>query len=402
MKSKAALWTCCVHVLLSAALIEAQAPSPPAASAVTQFDGTFRASSAKGVEEAYLEKLFRSSHAANLVKLQNGDLLCFWFSGTHEGESNVAIVMSRLPKGSHQWGKTVEIDHQEGKSFQNPVAFQAPGGRLWLLHTSQPAGQGQINAEVLYLTSDDAGQTWTAPQPLFTQPGSFIRHPPILIGKKVWLLPMYYTPSRNITDGAESHYSAVKLTSDGGKSWKECKIPQSNGLVQQSVVRLATGHFLGFFRSRYADFIYQSTSDNGCDWTVPTPTHLPNNNSSIQLAMLRDGSLVIAFDNNSSGVTRDKTGVSARKPLSIALSQDGGETWPWVRDIETGNPAGQQKKVQDWTHEEYSYPSLLQDANGKINVAYTYSREAIKVVRFDEEWIKQGNTEGKFKGDSPR
>jgi predicted neuraminidase len=310
--------------------------------------------------------------------------------------------MSRLPKGSHQWGKTVEIDHQEGKSFQNPVAFQAPGGRLWLLHTSQPAGQGQINAEVLYLTSDDAGQTWTAPQPLFTQPGSFIRHPPILIGKKVWLLPMYYTPSRNITDGAESHYSAVKLTSDGGKSWKECKIPQSNGLVQQSVVRLATGHFLGFFRSRYADFIYQSTSDNGCDWTVPTPTHLPNNNSSIQLAMLRDGSLVIAFDNNSSGVTRDKTGVSARKPLSIALSQDGGETWPWVRDIETGNPAGQQKKVQDWTHEEYSYPSLLQDANGKINVAYTYSREAIKVVRFDEEWIKQGNTEGKFKGDSPR
>jgi predicted neuraminidase len=118
--------------------------------------------------------------------------------------------------------------------------------------------------------------------------------------------------------------------------------------------------------------------------------------------MLRDGSLVIAFDNNSSGVTRDKTGVSARKPLSIALSQDGGETWPWVRDIETGNPAGQQKKVQDWTHEEYSYPSLLQDANGKINVAYTYSREAIKVVRFDEEWIKQGNTEGKFKGDSPR
>ncbi len=403
MKSKATRWTYCMCVLLSAVLIEGQATSSaPAGSPVTQFDGTFRASSAHGVEEAYLEKLFRSSHAANLVKLDNGDLLCFWFSGTREGESNVAIVMSRLPKGSEQWSKTVELDHQEGRSFQNPVAFQAPGGRLWLLHTSQAAGQGQINAEVLYLTSDDAGQTWTTPRPLFTQPGSFIRHPPILIAQKVWLLPMYYTPSPNITDGAESHYSAVKLTSDGGKGWKECKIPQSNGLVQQSIVSLVTGHFLGFFRSRYADFIYQSTSDNGCDWTVPTPTHLPNSNSSIQLAMLRDRSLVIAFNNNSSGVTRDKTGVSARKPLSIALSQDGGKTWPWVRDIETGNPAGQQKKVQDWTHEEYSYPSVLQDATGKINVAYTYNREAIKVVRFDEEWIKQGNTEGKFKGDSPR
>src|ERR1035438_5859676 len=117
--------------------------------------------------------------------------------------------------------------------------------------------------------------------------------------------------------------------------------------------------------------------------------------------MLRDGSLVIAFDNNSSGVTRGQTSVSARKPLSIALSQDGGETWPWVRDIETG-PASPQKKVEDWTREEYSYPSLLQDINGKINVVYSYCREAIKVVRFDEEWIKQGNTVGKFKGDSPK
>ncbi len=399
MKSKAAHWTCCMCVLLSGALIQAQAISPsPADGAVTQFDGTFRPSRTKGVEEAYLERLIRSSHAANLVKLQDGDLLCLWFSGSREGESNVAIVMSRLSKGSKQWSKPVQIDHQEGRSFQNPVAFQASGGRLWLLHTSQPAGQGQINAEVLYLTSDDAGQTWTAPRPLFTQPGSFIRHPPILISKRVWLLPMYYTPSRNITDGAESHYSAIKLTRNGGKSWKECKIPQSNGLVQPSVLRLANGRFLGFFRSRYADFIYRSASENGCDWTVPVPTHLPNNNSSIQSAMLRDGSLVIAFDNNSSGVTRDKTSVSARKPLSTALSQDGGETWPWVRDIETGS-TGQQKKSEGWTHEEYSYPSLLQDVNGRVYIAYSYNREAIKVVRFDEEWIKQGNTQGKFTGD---
>jgi len=110
----------------------------------------------------------------------------------------------------------------------------------------------------------------------------------------------------------------VKITSDGGKTWKECKVPKSNGLVQQSVVRLATGHFLGFFRSRYADFIYKNTSEDGCEWTVPTPTYLPNNNSSIQLAMLQDGSLVIAFNNSSAAVNRNKTGTSVRKPLSIA------------------------------------------------------------------------------------
>jgi len=405
VKSKAGRWICCVCAVFSISLLEAQRTSPlPAVDTVTQFDGRFRTSSTKGVEEAYLEKLFQSSHAANLVQLHNGDLLCFWFSGTREGESNVAIVMSRLPKGSEQWGKTVEIDHQEGRSFQNPVAFQVADGRLWLLHTSQPAGQGQANAEVLYLTSDDAGQTWTNPRPLFTQPGSFIRHPPVLISANNWLLPMYYTPSRSTTDGAESHYSAVKITSDAGKSWSECRIPQANGLVQQSIVRLTTGRFVGFFRSRYADFIYKNTSEDGCEWTVPIPTHLPNNNSSIQSAMLKDGFLVIAFNNSSAGITRDKTGSSLRKPLSIALSQDSGETWPWIRDIETGSSAGQPSGTHNdkGAHDEYSYPSLLQDANGKIVVAYTYRRETIKVVRFDEGWIKQNNTVGKFKGDSQR
>ncbi|MGA8149549.1 MAG: sialidase family protein [Terriglobales bacterium] len=396
MESKLVSPTCFAYVLFCGAIAAAQTTAPtPTAEAAPAFDGTFRPSDTKGVEEAYLETLFRSSHAANLVKLRNGDLLCFWFSGTREGDSNVAIVMSRLTKGSERWSKTTEIDHQDGRSFQNPVAFQTSKGSLWLLHTSQPAGQWQANAEVLYLTSKDAGRTWTTPHPLFTQPGSFIRHPPVLISTNDWLLPMYYTPGHSITDGAESNYSAVKMTSDGGKDWKECKVPQSNGLVQQSVVRLANGHFLGFFRSRYADFIYKNSSKNGCEWTAPTPTRLPNNNSSIQAAMLDDGSLVLAFNNSSAHVTRDKTGASARKPLSIALSRDGGENWPWVRDIETGSPSGHDGAA----HEEYSYPSLLQDANGKINVAYTYRRETIKVVRFDEEWIKQGKTEGKFKGD---
>jgi predicted neuraminidase len=311
--------------------------------------------------------------------------------------------MSRLARGSQRWTRTVEIDHQTGRSFQNPVAFQIGSGRIGLLHTSQPAGQGQINAEILYLTSDDDGRTWTAPRPLFRQPGSFTRDPPVLLNEKSWLVPMYYTPSRSITDGAESHYSAVQVTSDGGKNWKECKVPQSNGIVQPSVVNLTLGRFLALFRSRYADFIYQSTSHDGCDWTVPTATRLPNNNSSIQMARLRNGSLVLAFNNSSVGV-RDKPATSARKPLSIALSRDNGASWPWVRDIETGNPSSLEidSRGKQKVHEEFSYPSVLEDAQGKINVAYSYNRKTIKVVRFEEEWITQGHTQGKFKGDSVR
>ncbi|MGA9041397.1 MAG: sialidase family protein [Terriglobales bacterium] len=376
-------------------------PTTPRHEAATSYDGKFRKSALKGVQEAYLPSLFPSSHAANLVKLQNDDILCFWFSGIHEGLSNVAIVESRLPKGSKQWTQTVEVDQQEGRSFQNPVPFQAPDGRLWLLHTSQPAGQWQTNAEVVYLTSDDNGKVWKGPMPLFTKPGGFVRQPLVPISAERWLLPMYYTPSRSITDGAESNYSAVQVTNDGGRTWKECEVPQSNGLVQQSIVKLSNGHFIGFFRSRYADFIYSDTSDDGCTWTVPVSTRLPNNNSSIQVASLKDGSLVMAFNNIRAVGTKGKPQAGPRKPLSVALSEDGGSTWPWVRDIEAGHSSPEEPDRREDTRkgEEFSYPSILQDRDGNIDVAFSYLRKTIKVVRFDKSWIKGGNTVGIFKGD---
>jgi len=358
----------------------------PETEAHSQFDGSFRPSGIQGMDEAYLPALFRSSHAANLLILKNADILCFWFSGAGEGHTN-GISMSRLSRGSERWSTPIEVAHQDVRSLQNPVAFEEGSGRIWLLHTSQVAGQWQTNATVEYLTSDDNGRTWSKEKTLFDKPGSFTRQPPILLSRNRWLLPMYYTPSRSITDLAETNYSVVKITSDGGKNWQECAIPKSEGLVQQSILKLDKGHFVGFFRSRYADFIYQNASEEGCQWTVPVPTTLPNNNSSIQSTELRDGAIAIAFNNISAGTTRDHPRTAARSPLSIALSTDGGQTWPWIRDIETAVPNrsdGPRNKS-----DEYSYPSVVQDEKGWVYVAYTYRHQTIKIVRFREDWIKR-------------
>ena len=253
------------------------------------------------------------------------------------------------------------------------------------------AGQWQRKAQVEFLVSNDEGNSWSGAKTLFSKPGSFTRQPPVLLSEEHWLLPIYYTPSRSITDGAESNYPAVEVTADGGRHWKECLIPQSGGLVQQSIVRISQRRFLGFFRSRYADFIYQSTSADGCVWTPPAPTALPNNNSSIQATLLKDGSVVLVFNDSSAGAVRDKPRTAPRKPLSIALSTDGGKTWPWIRNIETGFPA---RDDDERAEEEYSYPTVLQDSEGRIDVAYTYCRETIKVVRFDTDWIRKEETDG--------
>src|SRR5437016_3503943 len=75
--------------------------------------GRLRLSAIAGLNEAYLVPIFPSAHAANLLELKNGDLLCTWFSGTWEGNSDVAIVVSRLAAGSGQWTEPKVVDHHE-------------------------------------------------------------------------------------------------------------------------------------------------------------------------------------------------------------------------------------------------------------------------------------------------
>ena len=76
-------------------------------------------------------------------------------------------------------------------------------------------------------------------------------------------------------------------------------MPGSLGCVHMNIVPAANGQsLLAFFRSRWADHIYRTQSDDGGrTWQTPQPTQLPNNNSSIQLTRLMNGHLAIVFNN---------------------------------------------------------------------------------------------------------
>jgi predicted neuraminidase len=381
--------------LLGVSTLHAGETSSPAAA--VQLSSTFQTVE-RGLKAAMLPALYASSHASNLVLLANGDLICFWFSGTWEGDSGVGIVMSRLPKGSQTWQQTTLIDNEDGRSFQNPVGFEDKSGRLWLFHTSQPAKLGQATAVVMDLWSDNHGKTWSKPQVVFSQPGAFTRQPMVAMDDGAWLLPMFYTPSVGISKGAESHYSVMEISSDAGKHWRECKVPDSDGLVHPDVLKVGVHSYVAFFRSRFADWIYRATSTDGCTWTSPVKTLLPNNNASIQVARLRNGHMVVAF-NNSSGPEGPRIGKTGpRVPLSVALSEDNGVTWTAVRDLERGEAGstGEKHFPAREGRDEYSYPAILQVANGNLVVAYTYRRTGIKVVEFNEDWIKGGTSNGIF------
>jgi predicted neuraminidase len=359
-------------------------------------DGVVRQSTTQGAKEAYLQMIVNSSHAANLLALPNGDLLCVYYAGIYERGSGESIVLSRLPKGTHRWTEPVVVSYHAEWANQNPLLFMAPDGVLWIFHTTQRGGHDQTKDIVYGLSSTDQGHTWSAPITVFPQLGLYTRQP-LVVFHDQWLFPVYHSAGGSITSNAQNDHSYVEVSADAGKTWKECDVQGSGGFVQMNILNISDSQLVAFYRSRYADWIYKSESSDGCSWSAPVATPLPNNNASIQATRLKNGHLAMIFNNTQAEFKPEHAETASRRILSVALSEDDGKTWPWIRDLENDSVPPAILPLED---PEYSYPSIIQSADGMIQTAFTFRRETIKYMTFCEEWIKHGTTVGGKKADA--
>ena len=76
-----------------------------------------------------------------------------------------------------------------------------------------------------------------------------------------------------------------------------------------NITLLKDGSLLALYRSRWANHIYQSRSnDGGQSWSAPQATELPNNNSSVQVTTPANGDLALVFNAMSAeGVSERRT-----------------------------------------------------------------------------------------------
>lgn len=367
--------------------------------------------------EAYLPSPCVQNHAANIAVLGNGDLATVWFGGTQEGIPDISVYFSRLPKGGERWSAPVKLSDDPTRSEQNPVLFPTPTGALWLIWTAQISGN-QDTSLVRKRVSQDDGKTWGPIETLFEAPqgfGLFVRQPPIVLDDGAWVIPVFHCVS---VPGAkwvgDRDISAVRISKDQGQSWSEHIVPNSLGCVHMNVLKLKDG-LLALYRSRWADFIYASRSTDGRNWSAPEPTPLPNNNSSIQATVLADGRIALVFNHSSAAnATGRRTGLyddiedegegsgeaapasaaagrtafwgAPRAPMALAISSDGGRTWPAMRDLETGDGFCMTNNSKDQLNREFSYPSITQTPDGLLQIAFTYYRRAIKHVRVSPDW----------------
>ena len=320
---------------------------------------------------------FASAHASTIVETAHGFVVA-WFGGSREGAADVGIWLSRRVKG--EWTPPVEVANGVGPDGTrhpcwNPVLFEMTARELWLFYKVGPSPQrwwGMVR------TSRDSGRTWSDARRLPDGILGPIKNKPVrlsdgsIVSGSSTESPAFVTASAG-TPGS-GNASAGKPEStwrvhfersiDAGRTWTVARPRASEtqreiDAIQPSILVHPRELLQAIGRSRSGRVFETWSSDRGQTWTPLTLTALPNPNSGIDAVTLRDGRQLIVYNHTREG----------RSPLNVALSRDG-RSWDAALVLER-DPG------------EYSYPAVIQAADGRVHITYTWRRQRIKHVAID-------------------
>lgn len=320
-------------------------------------------------EFVYTSADFPQCHSATILETKDGELLCSFFGGTYERHPDVEIRLSRKKPGG-EWTAPISVaDGVQSDSCRfptwNPVLFQPRNGELMLFYKVGPNPRewwGELK------TSEDLGHTWSPAKKLSGDILGPIKNKPIQLSDGSIL-------SGSSTEG-KGWICHIERSVDNGKSWNfigPLNDPDKVGAIQPTLLTYPDGRIQMLARTRYNDdgYIAEAWSDDkGLTWSEMTPTELPNNNSGIDAVTLTDGRQLLLYNHS----TRSQPGMGhkGRGVLNVALSKDG-KHWDAALILD----------YIDQPDMQYSYPAVIQTADGLVHIVYTWHRTRVKHVVLD-------------------
>ncbi len=309
----------------------------------------------------YESASFPECHASTIVETPEG-LVAAWFGGTEEKHPDVGIWVSLHRDG--KWSAPKEVANgvqytfTDGKVHRhptwNPVLFQYPKGPLVLYWKVGPDPESWWG---MMAVSIDHGQTWTMARRLPENIDGPVRNKPILLADGTLLCG-----SSTEFDGWRVHF---ERTSDFGQTWQRTPAIHDGktvGAIQPTLLTHADGTIQALCRNQNGNGQVLSTTskDQGKTWSELVPIVLPNPNSGIDGVTLTSGQQLLVYNHTHRGQGSPR----GREMINVAVSPDGSQ-WNAALTLDSEPKA------------EFSYPAVIQTADGLVHITYTWKRQRL-------------------------
>lgn len=308
---------------------------------------------------------FPKCHCSVIVELANRDLLVGYYAGEDEARPDAAWVLSRRSPTANAFGPLSIAADTPGKPEGNGILFQNKAGTVLLIYgTMQGKLDGPYGPGVRWVTCDlkiskssDNGETWLEQVFIEEKLGHVPRCKPIRLTNDEIIFGTEYL------DGS----SRIWASADEGENWSMVGGVFGLKTEQPALIQRPDGSLLALLRpAGDISCIHKSHSyDYGRTWTPAVVTDNPCPHSALDAVRLSDGRIVMAWNNHP----------KLRNPLTLAISEDEGETWPYKRDLVTGDG-------------EFHYPAIIQSHDGSLHLSFTNNRRTIDHIVLNPEWIQ--------------
>ncbi len=351
------------------------------------------------------------NHAPGIAELQNGDLVVSWYRGTGERTADdVAVWGARLAKGSTQWSDAFLMHDTPGFPDCNTALMTNAEGHLvlfWPVILANTWESCLTRMKVSRHPEAPGAIQWDSDQTLLLKPADFSAEAVAALDEQVAALPPLPEENKKSIQEARERLSQklyqrlgwqprckptvlpsgrillprytdtfslslMAISDDGGQSWFAGKPMLGFGAIQPTVLRRSNGTLVAWMRENgFSGRIRVAEStDDGMSWGPVTSSALPNPGSGLDGVRLQNGHWLLVYNDTTSG----------RNRLAVSVSMDEGVTWQATRHLED-QPSG-----------SFHYPCVIQGADARIHVVYSYFAEggkSMKHAAFTEAWVTE-------------